>query len=262
MNPDYILDPDGLDGLTMTGSSAGLTARPAVQFTADTIPRSQADRYRSSMTARVILGAGAAAIFGFFVQRAVDDGGIGLNRAADDQPAVELTGIAALNETPNIPKPVAPADPDLPENMPPPTADMDINSNAAEPEDSTAATSPDTAENPQAGAAREFQYPRLFAFASSRARPLTTDQLQRTLEFIRGCSGAVMLVGLTDNQGPEEYNRILGKARARAVKKQLAPHLPSHRFQIITEGSGNPANARRGANTQAENRRVLIRCGL
>jgi outer membrane protein OmpA-like peptidoglycan-associated protein len=66
--------------------------------------------------------------------------------------------------------------------------------------------------------------------------------------------------GHTDNSGPEEWNLILGKKRADAVKEYLHKkyRIPLHRMEVISYGSEAPLGDNSTRDGRAQNRRVVI----
>lgn len=66
--------------------------------------------------------------------------------------------------------------------------------------------------------------------------------------------------GHADSTGPEDWNVYLGKKRAEAVMGYLHEqyHIPLHRMEVISYGSGKPMADNSTREGRAQNRRVVI----
>lgn len=70
---------------------------------------------------------------------------------------------------------------------------------------------------------------------------------------------ALVLEGHTDEVGTEEYNMVLGKKRAEAVKTELAlVGIDQSRTKTVSFGESQPAEEGTSADAQAANRRVEV----
>lgn len=66
------------------------------------------------------------------------------------------------------------------------------------------------------------------------------------------------VVGHTDGQGTEDYNKTLSEKRARAVEKELATRLPGVTFAVEGRGWHEPVASNKTEEGRALNRRVTI----
>ncbi len=66
--------------------------------------------------------------------------------------------------------------------------------------------------------------------------------------------------GHTDSTGPEEWNLVLGKKRAEAVRDYLHRkyNIPLHRMEVISYGSDQPVGDNSTKEGREQNRRVVI----
>lgn len=101
-----------------------------------------------------------------------------------------------------------------------------------------------------------------FAFDSfelSDAAKTKLDQfVQKLIEQDKGVY--LEIQGHTDSTGPEEWNMILGRKRAEAVRDYLHRkyNIPLHRMEVISYGSEQPVGDNSTREGRAENRRVDI----
>jgi len=66
--------------------------------------------------------------------------------------------------------------------------------------------------------------------------------------------------GHTDSTGPEDWNLILGKKRADAVREymHIKYSIPLHRMEVISYGGGQPVGDNSTRDGRSQNRRVVI----
>lgn len=99
-----------------------------------------------------------------------------------------------------------------------------------------------------------------FKFDSDRLDQDAKDRLQRIASCVstgRAKGKNLMIVGYTDPQGPDEYNRRLGMSRAEAVERYLRTlGVKSSRVELISKGE---AGATREPMAWPLERRVTIR---
>lgn len=101
-----------------------------------------------------------------------------------------------------------------------------------------------------------------FGFNSSQLAPeaktVIDSFVQKLIEENKGVY--LEIQGHTDSTGPEEYNLVLGKSRADAVRDYLyrQHHIPLHRMEVISFGSSKPLTDNSSREGRAQNRRIEI----
>jgi len=101
-----------------------------------------------------------------------------------------------------------------------------------------------------------------FAFDSFELSDEAKAALDRFVEKLVEQDRGVYLEiqGHTDSTGPEEWNMILGRKRAEAVRDYLHRNyrIPLHRMEVISYGSEQPVGDNSTREGRAKNRRVVI----
>lgn len=107
----------------------------------------------------------------------------------------------------------------------------------------------------------EFEFPVRFSFGSSTLGSVSNQYRASIKGYLAGCGDELQIVGQTCDVGAKAYNRILGMARAKAVKRFLVGMTKfSGSYVTLSEGADNsdlPNSTRR---ERAQNRRVVLRC--
>jgi outer membrane protein OmpA-like peptidoglycan-associated protein len=93
---------------------------------------------------------------------------------------------------------------------------------------------------------------------SDAAKTKMDEFVQMLIEQDKGVY--LEIQGHTDSTGPEEWNLILGKKRAEAVRDYLHRkyNIPLHRMEVISYGSEQPVGDNSTREGRAQNRRVNI----
>jgi outer membrane protein OmpA-like peptidoglycan-associated protein len=93
---------------------------------------------------------------------------------------------------------------------------------------------------------------------SDAAKTKLDEFVQKLIEQDKGVY--LEIQGHTDSTGPEEWNMILGRKRAEAVRDYLHRkyNIPLHRMEVISYGSEQPVGDNSTREGRAENRRVDI----
>ncbi len=101
-----------------------------------------------------------------------------------------------------------------------------------------------------------------FAFDSFELSDAAKTKLDEFVQMLIEQDKGVYLEiqGHTDSTGPEEWNTILGRKRAEAVRDYLHRKysIPLHRMEVISYGSEQPVGDNSTREGRAENRRVDI----
>ncbi|MFK4040100.1 OmpA family protein [Nonomuraea wenchangensis] len=99
----------------------------------------------------------------------------------------------------------------------------------------------------------------LFAFDEARLTSQARKILRRTADRIDAeATGAVHIVGHTDDVGTGRYNLALSLRRAKAVEQALAALVPDARFRTEGRGEDEPAGKGDSDQARARNRRVEV----
>jgi outer membrane protein OmpA-like peptidoglycan-associated protein len=93
---------------------------------------------------------------------------------------------------------------------------------------------------------------------SDAAKTKMDEFVQMLIEQDKGVY--LEIQGHTDSTGPEEWNLVLGKKRAEAVRDYLHRkyNIPLHRMEVISYGSEQPVGDNSTREGRAQNRRVNI----
>ncbi|MEU4512326.1 OmpA family protein [Nonomuraea wenchangensis] len=99
----------------------------------------------------------------------------------------------------------------------------------------------------------------LFAFDKATLTSQARETLRRTADRIDAeATGAVHIVGHTDDVGADRYNLALSLRRAKAVEQALAALVPDARFRTESRGEDEPADKDDSDQARARNRRVEV----
>lgn len=102
-----------------------------------------------------------------------------------------------------------------------------------------------------------------FDFDKSEVRPEYRDELRKAAAFMNKYPGTqFLLAGHTDSKGSEEYNLLLSKRRAAAVKKYLVEEfgIAAHLMTPRGYGESQPVATNDTAEGRQANRRVEVIC--